>query len=184
MALHKTGLRCLILVLLCVLSGCMRVPDGAEPVTDFELVRYLGQWYEIARLDHRFERGLTDVRAEYSLRPDGSIRILNRGYDPEKGEWREAEGRATPAGEAGEGRLGVSFFGPFRSAYNIIALDREHYRWAMVCGPNVNYLWILSREPTLPDEIYDALVDEARQLGFPVDDLIRVLHDRADSTDD
>ena len=177
----KAVVRLLVFVPVLVLAACMRVPDGVEPVTDFELVRYLGQWYEIARLDHRFERGLTDVRAHYELREDGTIRVLNRGFDAEKGEWREAEGRAGPAGEPEEGRLGVSFFGPFRSAYNIIALDHEGYNWAMVCGPNRNYLWILSREPTLPEEIYDELVEKARQLGFPVDELIRVSQDRAES---
>lgn len=170
--------RFLLVVFPLFLFGCMRVPEGVEPVSGFSLERYLGEWYEIARLDHRFERGLTDVRAEYSLRPDGSIRVLNRGFDPEKGEWREAEGRATPVGDPGEGRLAVSFFGPFRSAYNIIALDHDAYGYAMVCGPNFNYLWILSRGPSLPPETFDDLVAKAERLGFPVDELIRVTHEK------
>jgi apolipoprotein D and lipocalin family protein len=76
------------------LASCTGVPDGVVAVEGFELNRYLGTWYEIARLDHRFERGLTDVTANYAMRDDGGVRVLNRGYDEESGEWREAEGKA------------------------------------------------------------------------------------------
>ena len=77
-----------------VLQGCTGIPEGIEPVTGFDQERYLGAWYEIARLDHSFERGLSEVTATYSTNPDGSIAVLNRGFDQEEGRWREAEGVA------------------------------------------------------------------------------------------
>jgi apolipoprotein D and lipocalin family protein len=144
-----------------------------ESVRGFELERYLGRWYEIARLDHRFERGLVGVTADYRLRPDGRIEVRNRGYDPRKGVWREARGVARVAGDPSRGQLKVSFFGPFYGGYNVIALD-EDYRWAMVVGPTRGYLWILAREPQLDARTVSALVDQARAAGFPTDRLVFV----------
>lgn len=157
-------------------AGCGGIPSGVEPVSGFELERYLGTWYEIARLDHRFERGLIRVTAKYTLREDGGIDVLNRGYNPEEDRWRESRGRAYPAGEPGEGRLRVSFFRPFYAAYNIIALDRKGYAWALVCGPRRSYLWILARKPELAEEVTSRLVEKARARGFPVEELIFVEH--------
>jgi apolipoprotein D and lipocalin family protein len=161
-------------------TGCTGVPEGVEPVRDFELERYLGTWYEIARLDHRFERGLEDVSATYTLRDDGSLTVRNRGFDPESGEWKEAVGHARPIGDPSVGSLEVSFFGPFYGGYHVIALDRAGYRDALVCGPSRDYLWILSRARTLAPERLAALVGVAREAGFPVDELIRVEHTRDD----
>ncbi len=169
--------RILLAALGWMLLGCTGVPEGLTPVSGFELERYLGQWYEIARLDHRFERGLTDVRAEYSLRDDGGVKVLNRGYDPEAGEWRTAEGKAYAAGEAGVGRLKVSFFGPFYAAYNILALDPD-YQWALVSGPDRSYLWILSRSRELPPAVRQRLNRKAAAWGFAVQELIEVDHSR------
>ena len=138
--------------------------------------RYLGTWYEVARLDHSFERGLTRVTAHYSLRDDGGIRVVNRGYDPESGKWREAVGRAYPVGPPDVGRLKVSFFGPFYAGYNVIALDKDDYRYAMVSGPNRSYLWILAREPVLAPPILKRLLEQAKALGFATDQLIFVQH--------
>lgn len=162
-------------------SGCTGLPSGVKPVEGFELPRYLGHWYEIARLDHSFERGLTHVSATYTRRKDGGIRVVNRGYDPAAGKWREAVGKAYPIGQAGQGRLKVSFFGPFYSSYNIIALGPDKpassgapYRYAMVCGPNRSYLWILARSPRLDAATYGRLIEKARALAFDTDALIRV----------
>lgn len=153
-------------------SGCsVGAPEGAAPVTGFELERYLGVWHEVARLDHCFERGLTQVTAEYSLRPDGGVKVLNRGFDKAKGEWKEAEGRAYFAGDKGVGRLKVSFFGPFYGGYNIIELDKD-YRYALVCGPNLSYLWILARDPALPEADLERLVGKAAALGFDTGRLV------------
>ncbi len=158
----------------CLLSACGGVPEGARPVSGFELQRYLGKWYEIARLDHSFERGLVKVSAEYSLREDGGIRVINRGYDPQSETWDEAEGKAYFVEGPDIGRLKVSFFGPFYGAYNILTLDKQEYQYALVAGPNTSYLWILAREPQLDRQILQTLVGQARALGFAVDDLIYV----------
>ena len=161
------------------LLGCVGPPEGVRPVTDFSVERYLGVWYEIARLDHRFERGLTDVSAAYSLRDDGGIDVLNRGFDPVSGKWKEARGRAYFTGSDRRGSLKVSFFGPFYGGYHVIALDRDAYGYAMVCGPNRSYLWILARDPRLDPEKTSRLVEAARALGFDTDQLIFVSHEKA-----
>ncbi|MDX1509331.1 MAG: lipocalin family protein [Woeseiaceae bacterium] len=158
--------------------GCTGIPDGASVVDDFELDRYLGTWYEIARLDHRFERGMSNVTATYSLRDDGGVDVVNRGYLDKKGEWKEARGKAYFNGPSDEGRLKVSFFGPFYGAYNIIELDKAGYRYALIAGPDTDYLWILSRTPELDADIVESLVAKASSLGFNTDALIYVEHTR------
>lgn len=162
----------LIPVVMAILAimGCTRLPEGIRPVSSFELQRYLGQWHEVARLNHRFERGLTQVTATYSLNGDGSVKVLNRGWDATKGRWKEAEGRAVFLGSSQEGRLKVSFFGPFYGAYTVIALEPDRY--SMICGPDRTYLWILSREPRLDPATLQRLVAQAKDLGFATDQLI------------
>lgn len=163
---------------LVILTGCTGIPDGVRAVEHFELDRYLGTWYEIARLDHPFERGLTEVTAEYRPREDGGIEVVNSGFDPEEGERRSAVGKAFFVGDPSVGMLKVSFFGPFYGGYNVIALDTANYCWSMVAGPDRSYLWILGRTPDLDPTIVARLESEARGLGFNVDDLIRVEHAR------
>ena len=158
-------------------SACTGTPDGTRVVTGFELDRYLGTWYEIARLDHRFERGMSNVTAHYSLRDDGGIRVVNRGFSAKSGTWDEAVGKAYPVGSPDTGQLKVSFFGPFYGGYNILELDKDGYQHALVAGPNRSYLWILARSPQLPENIVQSLVETAGRLGFPVDELIYVSHD-------
>ena len=165
-----------------LLSACTSVPDGVTPVSSFELERYLGRWYEIARLDHSFERGLSDVTADYSLQADGSVEVINRGYDGNKAEWREAVGRAVFIGERDVGSLKVSFFGPFYGGYHIADLDQPGYRWALVTGPDRDYLWILARTPDLPAEVRERLVNKARALGFDTEALIWVRHKPLDTS--
>lgn len=161
-------------------AACTGVPDGIEPVEDFELDRYLGTWYEIARLDHRFERGLSNVSAHYSMRDDGGVAVSNRGYREAAGEWDEAEGKAYFVVAPNVGRLKVSFFGPFYGGYTVFVLDREHYEYAMVAGPNRSYLWILSRTPVIENSLRDELVLKAADAGFDIEELIFVEHDRED----
>ncbi|MGD8368539.1 MAG: lipocalin family protein, partial [Desulfobacterales bacterium] len=141
---------------------------------------YLGKWYEIARLDHRFERGMNDVSATYTRRDDGTIRVVNRGFKKKSGTWETIEGTAHLTGKSGAGSLKVSFFGPFYGGYHVIALDRESYGYAMVSGPSRSYLWILAREKTLPRTTVEHLLTKARSLGFAVDEMIFVTHDRPD----
>jgi len=155
-------------------AGCTGAPDGVEPVSGFELQRYLGTWYEIARLDHSFERGLSQVTAEYSMRDDGGVRVVNRGYDAVRGEWQEAVGKAYFTGESDVGQLKVSFFGPFYGGYNILELDKSEYRYSLVAGPNRDYLWILSRTPQMDESNVERLVGIAADLGFATDTLIFV----------
>ena len=156
-----------------LLAGCAGAPEGAEPVRGFEVERYMGRWHEIARLDHRFERGLEQVTATYALNQDGTVSVLNKGYDPAKDKWSQAEGRAKFVGAQDVGALKVSFFGPFYGAYNVIDLDPDYQR-ALVVGPNLSYLWILARAPSLPRDELERLVAKARSLGFDTASLVYV----------
>ncbi|RPJ76836.1 MAG: lipocalin [Desulfobacteraceae bacterium] len=161
---------------LLLVSGCVGVPDGVAPVENFELARYLGRWYEIARLDHSFERGLSRVTAEYSLREDGGVRVVNRGYSEKKKEWKEAEGKAYFVDRADQGHLKVSFFGPFYGAYIVFELDRENYQYALVSGPDKSYFWILARRPDMDKELKERLIAKAAARGFDTSGLIFVGH--------
>ena len=165
-------------LILLILAACTGVPEGVVTVDTVDPQRYVGTWYEIARLDHSFERGLSDVTANYSRRDDGGIRVINRGFNAARGEWDEAEGRAYPVMEGDWSELKVSFFGPFYGGYNIIALD-PGYQWVMVVGPDRGYLWILARSPDLDAEILNELVARAAALEFPTDQLIYVEHGTA-----
>lgn len=167
-----------IVLLLCavLLAGCVGKPDNVTPVDDFDSARYLGKWYEIARMDHSFERGLTQVTAEYSMRDDGGIRVLNRGYSAEKKEWKQAEGKAYFVETPQQGYLKVSFFGPFYGAYIVYELDRENYSYALVSGPNKDYMWLLSRTPSMDAATKKRLLDKAQALGFETSKLIHVTH--------
>lgn len=156
------------------LAGCMGYPENIRPVTDFELDQYLGKWYEIARLDHRFERGLERVTAEYTLLENGGIQVKNRGFSIEENRWKEAVGRADFAGRPDEGYLKVSFFGPFYSAYVIFELEKENYQYAFVSGYSDAYLWLLSRTPTVSDQLKAEFEKKAAALGFPSQELIWV----------
>ena len=176
--IYRRGLHFLLLGCAMLLSACTSLPDGTEAVNDFELERYLGTWFEIARLDHSFERGLTDVTATYSLRDDGGVKVVNRGYDVDADDWDDAIGKAYFVDRPDVGRLKVSFFGPFYGGYNVLELDAANYQYALVAGPNRSYLWILARDPAIDRAIVDRLVEKARLLAFPVDELIYVTHER------
>jgi apolipoprotein D and lipocalin family protein len=160
-----------------LLNACTGKPEGVKPVSGFDLDRYLGKWYEIARLDHSFERGLEKISAEYSLRDDGGVKVINQGYSAEDGKWQQAEGKAYFVEQPDEGYLKVSFFGPFYGSYIIFELDKDNYQYAFISGPNTSYLWLLSRTPTVSDELIENFVSRARALGFDTDKLIYVKHD-------
>jgi apolipoprotein D and lipocalin family protein len=166
-----------VLLVGAICAGCATSPpENVTPVTGFDVERYLGTWYEIARLNHRFERGLSRVTAEYSLKEDDTIKVLNRGYNAEEDKWNSAEGKAKFRGDETVGSLKVSFFGPFYGGYHIVVLD-EDYQRVLVAGPSKNYLWILARSPELEEPVYQQLVDTAHELGFPTNELIRVSHE-------
>lgn len=166
----------LSIVLVMLLMGCVGIPENVKPVDNFKLEKYLGKWYEIARLDHSFERGLTRVTADYSLRDDGGLRVLNRGYSAKENKWEEAEGKAYFVKNSDQGYLKVSFFGPFYGSYIVFELDHENYQYALVCGPKKSYLWILARVPTIREDLKDMLIAKATQLGFDTSKLIFVDH--------
>lgn len=163
-----------LLLFLLALFGCVRIPDGVTAVKGFDVQRYLGTWYEIARLDHSFERGLVNVTATYSMNRDGSLRVVNRGFDPKLGRWKEAVGKAHFVSGADEGRLRVSLFGPFYGGYNIIGIDEKNYSYVLICGNSRDYLWILARQPELPDTVTESLVRQAKKLGFDTSALLFV----------
>lgn len=153
-----------------LLSGCAASTSDIPAVGDFELDRYLGTWYEIARLPHRFERNLDNVRAEYTLDPDGTVKVVNRGV--RDGGERTVTGRAKFKDPAAvrTGELRVSFFRPFYGDYRIIELG-PGYDYAVVTGATRDYLWILSRAPAMPPAQLKAIVGRLAKLGFEVDKL-------------
>jgi apolipoprotein D and lipocalin family protein len=177
----------LSLVLFFFLMGCVGIPENVKPVENFKIEKYLGKWYEIARLDHSFERGLTRITADYSLRDDGGVRVLNRGYSAKENSWKEVEGKAYFVKGSDQGYLKVSFFGPFYGSYIVFGLDHENYQYSLVCGPNKSYLWILARSPVMNEDIKNTLIEKAAASGFETSKLIFVDHDKspnnANSTD-
>lgn len=148
------------------------MPKSVKPVDDFQLNRYLGKWYEIARLDHSFEKGLVQVTAEYSMRDDGGVKVINRGYSKEDKEWSEAEGKAYFVEDKDLGYLKVSFFGPFYGSYVVFELDRAEYQYSFVCGDDTDYLWLLARTPEVDDTVMEKFITMAKARGFDTDKLI------------
>jgi len=164
----------ILCILLLGLCGCAQIPKGVVAVAGFDVQRYLGTWYEIARLDHSFERGLINVSATYSLNDNGSLRVVNRGFDPKRNRWKQVVGRAYFVSRPDIGRLKVSFFRPFYGGYNILDLDEQNYSYVLLCGNKRSYLWILAREPKLAETVKASLIQKAKKLGFDTDALIYV----------
>lgn len=163
----------LTIISVLLLVSCTGIPENIKPVSNFQIDKYLGQWYEIARLDHSFEHGLTKVNAEYSLRDDGGLKVINRGYSPENKEWKEAEGKAYFVDSSNLGHLKVSFFEPFYSSYIVFELD-ENYRYSLVSGYDKSYFWILAKDKKMNDTLKNSLIKKANDLGFDTSKLIFV----------
>ncbi|WP_462160060.1 lipocalin family protein [Pseudoalteromonas sp. GB56] len=164
----------IIILLTLVLSACTSVPEQVKPVTPFELSRYTGTWYEIARMPHSFEEGLTKVTATYSINDDGTVKVLNKGFDAQQDEWSSAEGKAKFVDSSNVGHLKVSFFGPFYSSYVIFDLDQQDYQYAYISGFNTDYAWLLSRTPEVDEQRINDFKQALAQRGFAVDKLILV----------
>ena len=158
------------------LGSCAQLPKGATAVNQFDADRYLGKWYEIARFDFRFERNLNNTTANYSLNENGTVKVVNRGYNYVENKWQEAEGKAKFVGDRTVASLKVSFFRPFYAPYNVIALD-ENYQYALIVGKNTDYMWILAREKTIPESVKTQYLQIATDLGFDVSKLIWVEHE-------
>ncbi|MCW8344641.1 lipocalin family protein [Vibrio sp. ZSDZ65] len=168
----------MMLSMMVLLTACTGMPSTVQPINQFELNRYLGQWYEVARLDHSFERGLDNVSAFYSINKDGSVKVVNRGWNREDNEWSEAEGKAKFVDTPDIAHLKVSFFGPFYGSYVVYYLE-DDYSVALVSGYNLDYFWLLSRTPTLPQEALDNYIQKANKAGFDTDSLIFPKQDKA-----
>lgn len=164
----------LVVLLLCGVA-CGRGVDNIDrrTVKQLDMSRYLGDWYEIARYDHPFERGLTEVRTTYSLRDDGLIEVYNRGRHGRKGKMSGIRGKAKTTDQSG--RLRVSFFWIFYSDYNIMELG-DDYEWAVIGGRSPKRLWILSRTPQLPAEQLNRILQKIERRGYTTTPLIYVEH--------
>jgi len=165
------------IVTLLIFNACTTIPKGVTAVKPFDKEKYLGKWYEIARMDFRFERNLNNTTADYSVNDDGTIKVLNRGYNYVKKEWSEAIGKAKFVSDQNTAMLKVSFFGPLYAGYNVIALDAD-YKYALVAGQDLSYLWILSRETTIPAEVKQNYLEIASKLGFKTSELLWIEHDK------
>lgn len=165
------------IIILVIASSCASRPKGLTAAAPFDINKYTGKWYEIARTDTWFERGLNNTTAEYSIRDDGKIRVVNRGFNYEEQEWEQAVGKAKFAADNHVGRLKVSFFGPFYSTYNVVEIDCK-YKYALVAGKNHKYLWILARKTTIPDKVRQKYLKIAEDLGYDTSELIWVEHNK------
>jgi len=166
-----------LILILTMLFSCSTIPKGVTAAHQFDKQKYLGKWYEIARLDFKFEKNLNNTTAEYSLNSNGTIKVLNRGFNTKTQKWKSVTGKARFIKEENIGMLEVSFFGPFYSGYNVIAIDKE-YKYALVAGKNLKYLWILSRDTSIPEDVKRNYLEFAKSLSFKTEDLVWVRHDQ------
>lgn len=165
--------RFLILCYTFLIFSCTGIPEGIKPVNNFNLAKYQGTWYEIARLDHSFERNLEKLSAQYRIKSDGNVEVINQGFLANGNEWKKAIGNAKFVESSDKGFLKVSFFGPFYGSYIIFELD-ENYQYAFVSGPDLSYLWLLSRTKTIKPELSHHFIEKAKTLGFDTEQLIWV----------
>lgn len=166
----------LVLMLALALLSCKTIPKGATAVKPFNQEKYLGTWYEIARLDYKYERHLDHVTAVYALKPNGLISVTNKGFNTKKQTWEESRGKAKPVSDPQEAKLKVSFFGPFYAGYNVIAID-EDYQYALVAGKSTDYLWLLSRKTSMPDDVKSNFLKKAQAIGYNTGQLVWVKQD-------
>jgi len=169
-----------LLKIICVISGVLLFSCTStkylKTVEKVDISKYMGTWYEIARFDHSFEKGLKCVSANYTLREDGRVTVLNKGVKEDSNENKSAKGIAKIPDMNFPGILKVSFFRPFWGNYYIIGLD-EDYKWVLVGEPSRKYLWVLSREKTMNKEIYSSLLKTAEENGFDISKLMQVKQD-------
>lgn len=175
--MKQSGFLLKMVIIMSTLFSCTTIPKGAVAVKSFDKQKYLGKWYEIARIDFKFERNLNNTTAEYSLNKNGSIRVENRGYNIKKEKWTKAVGKAKFVKEDDIAMLKASFFGPFYAGYNVIAID-PNYTYALVAGKNLKFLWILSRGTTIPDEIKTQYLKIAEEIGYNTSNLLWVKHNK------
>ena len=168
-------IRILFSLTIYILASCATIPKGATAVQPFNQEKYLGKWYEIARMDFKFEKNLNNTTATYSLNQNGTIKVENRGYNYVTEKWQESTGKAKFVSNPEVANLKVSFFGPFYAGYNVVAID-PNYQYALVVGKSLDYMWILSRETTIPETVKLEYLNKAKDLGFETDALVWVEH--------
>ena len=151
------------------LNGCRSPEYAIAAVKDFNAAKYMGKWYEFARLPNWFEKDMNRVTATYTMLPDGKIKVVNQGEI--SGQIRRISGFARPADDSGSGELEVTFFRPFYSPYRIIKLA-DDYRYSIVAGSDENYLWVLSRTPQISPADWQEISAFLEENGFPKDKLI------------
>jgi len=155
-----------------LINACsVKVPENISVVKNFDAKAYQGQWYEIARFDFKHEKDLKNVTANYTLNEDGSIEVVNKGYNYVKNKWEESKGKAKFNGSNKEGALKVSFFGPFYGGYNVVEMDPA-YENVLVFGENTDYIWILSRQKTIPNHVKDKFLAKAKAAGYDLNRLV------------
>lgn len=159
------------LITLGLACKAVKVPKNVTVVKPFDAKKYMGVWYEIARFDFKHEKDLKNVTATYALNDDGSVKVVNKGYNYVKDKWQEAVGKAKFIGDTNEAALKVSFFGPFYSGYNVVSMDPA-YENVLVFGESKDYIWILSRSKTIPHEVKDKFLQIARDAGYDLKRLV------------
>ncbi len=177
MKTQKTFIAILTITIMVIFTACSTILPGATAVKSFDKAKYLGKWYEIARMDFKFERDLNNTTAEYALNTNGTIKVTNKGYNTKKEKWEQANGKAKFVNRDTEAMLKVSFFGPFYGGYNVVAIDKD-YKYALVVGSSTEYMWILSRETSIPKNIKTNYIKMAKDLGFKTSELIWVEHNK------
>lgn len=166
-----------VAVVLILMYSCSAIPKNAKPVTNFDAKKYLGAWYEIARFDYKFEKNLDNVIAQYSLKPNGEIKVFNSGYDYKNKKWKSSAGSAKFRINENVGALKVTFFKPFYAGYNVVAIDAD-YKYALVVGSSLKYIWLLSREKTMPESVKESYLKAAQEIGYDTSKLIWVAQDK------
>lgn len=154
-----------------------KIPDQIKVVKPFDSNRYLGTWYEIARFDFKHEKDLSNVTATYTLKEDGKIKVVNKGYNFIKNKWVEANGKAKFTSLKDQGSLQVSFFGPFYSGYHVVMMEPD-YETALVFGDTTDYIWILSRKKTISETIKQKFLAKATEAGYDLNRMVWTKQDK------
>ncbi|HEY1038061.1 MAG TPA: lipocalin family protein [Bacteroidia bacterium] len=173
------GTAFLILIAWFSIIGRTTIPAKVKAVKPFYLDKYVGKWFEIARFDYYWEKDLKNVVAMYIKNTDGTVNVINMGYDSKKKKWKQSIGKAKFVADTNEGKLQVSFFGPFYSGYNVIAIDKD-YQYALIAGRNLHYLWILSRKREIPGDIEEEYLKIAKNMGYDISRLTWTRHDQGE----
>jgi apolipoprotein D and lipocalin family protein len=173
----KTYILIMFALFFSLFNYCSTIPKGVKAIEPFNKKEYLGKWFEIARLDFKFEKNLNNTTAEYSLNKNGSIKVDNKGYNTKKEKWKQSIGKAKFVKDENIAMLKVSFFGPFYGGYNVIAIDPE-YKYALVAGSDLDYLWILSRSTSIPEKVKNDYLEIAKNIGYNTSELLWVEHNK------